>query len=196
MILEEAQALALEGLWQKDMRYLSDQELQVEREYVARMMATADDVGDSMIPPELWREIHAGRIAWLDAELAKRQRIAGLYRRADLGFTREYVDDVKRRVDLAEYLVWKHPETKLKWYSGQTGMLGFCPWHHDVNHKSLGVWRMPEHHWFCFSCLEGGDIYSWLLKREARGFKEAVEIAARYAGVPPPEKARSGAGAY
>lgn len=188
--LEEARDLTLHDSWRADLKRLSDQELAVEREYISRLLAEAEldpsSWGDSIVPIECWRLLYAERIAWLDSEVGKRQRIQGMYRQANTGFTGEYVENVKRGVDLAEFIVWQYPDTKLKWYGGRTGLLGFCPWHYDRSHKSLGVWPKPEWHWFCWVCLEGGDVYNWLLKRDAQGFRQAVLIAAGYAGASPP----------
>ena len=190
MSMDEARSQALQLLWLKELRYLADEEIQTEREHCGRQLAWAENeprqLGDTMIPPECWREIYAERISLLDAEQNKRQRIEGLYRRADTGFTGEYVEDIKRRIDLAEFIVERHPETRLKWYSGRSGLLGRCPWHQDDT-PSLGVWPSPEWHWYCFACLEGGDVFNWLLKRDAQSFREAVRIAGEYAGVAPPQ---------
>ena len=187
--------MALQALWQRELRHMPDEELQTEREYCARELAYADagDVmGHGTIPAECWREIYGERIAWIDAEVGKRQRIAGLYRKADTGFTGEYVEHVKRAVDLADFITERHPDTRLKWYGGHSGLLGFCPWHRDEHHKSLGVWPKPEWHWFCWACLEGGDVFNWLLKQDATGFRDAVRIAAAHTGIAPPESKLGG----
>lgn len=194
MQLDEARALALQSLWLQDLRHLTDDELEVEREYCERERAAAEraaaerapaELGDSMIPPECWRTLYAERTGWLQTERTRRAHLAALYRRADTGFTAEYVADVKAKLHLAEYIVAHHAGTKLRIYGGGRGFTGLCPWHAD-QHPSLGVWREPEWHWFCFVCLEGGDIFTWLLKAGAAGFKEAVLAAADAAGLPRP----------
>lgn len=197
MSLDEARGMALQSLWRKDLRHLADDVLAVEREHCSRRLAEAchapDIFGDTMIPLECWQAIYGERIAWLDMETMRREKLRGLYERSETGFTREYVDNVLAHIHLAEFIAERHPTTRLKGYGGGSGWLGFCPWHDD-QHKSLGVWDRPEWHWFCFTCLEGGDVLNWLLKSDAQGFREAVKKAAEHAGIAPPRIARGRGG--
>ncbi len=56
-----------------------------------------------------------------------------------------------------------------------------CPFHDDHN-PSMEV--NPERQTYrCWSCNEGGDCFSWVMKYEGLGFREALESLARRAGV-------------
>lgn len=186
--LEDARGRALQQLFSHDLRRLSDDEVHTEREHCLRELgfATLPELGDTMIPAACWQAIYAERVAWLDEEVARRWRVATFYKSADTGFTPEYVEDVKRRIHLAEYIASHYPGTKLKRYGGGAGWLGRCPFHDDT-HPSLGVWEQPAWHWFCFVCLTGGDVFNLLLKDGATGFKQAVLQAADDAGIARPK---------
>ncbi|MEN6349372.1 MAG: DNA primase [Syntrophomonas sp.] len=58
---------------------------------------------------------------------------------------------------------------------------GLCPFHEE---KTSSFSVTPEKNMFyCFGCHAGGDIFSFLMKRDGLEFKEAVEILAARAGV-------------
>jgi DNA primase len=62
---------------------------------------------------------------------------------------------------------------------------GLCPFHDDHN-PSLQV--NPERQTYkCWSCNEGGDCFSFVMKYEGVGFREALESLARRAGVELPQ---------
>lgn len=58
---------------------------------------------------------------------------------------------------------------------------GLCPFHPDHN-PSLTV--NPERQTYkCWACGEGGDCFSFVMKYEGVGFREALELLARRAGI-------------
>ncbi len=58
---------------------------------------------------------------------------------------------------------------------------GLCPFHEDRN-PSFTV--SPETgRYKCWSCGEGGDIFTWVMKTQNVDFKEALQILAKAAGV-------------
>ncbi len=58
---------------------------------------------------------------------------------------------------------------------------GLCPFHNDRN-PSFNV--VPEKQIYrCFSCGEGGDLFTFIQKKENLGFIEAMEYLARRAGI-------------
>jgi len=62
---------------------------------------------------------------------------------------------------------------------------GLCPFHEDHD-PSLRVY--PDRQTYkCWVCNEGGDVFSWIQKREAVGFREALEILARRANIEIPK---------
>ncbi len=196
MTEDEARGIVLQDLWRQELRQLGDMDLAVEREYCERWLQMTrkapEAFGDSMVPPEIWEHLYGERLAWLQSEVDRRMRVATDYRSVDTGFTREYVDDVKNRIDLPEFVHAYYPDVGLKAYAGGSGWIGRCPFHDD-RHPSFAVWTKPEDHWFCFTCLEGGDVFNLLLKEHARTFRDAVLQAADYIGMARPKPTYPGA---
>jgi len=61
------------------------------------------------------------------------------------------------------------------------GYVALCPWHDDTR-PSLQV--NPERQsWKCWVCDDGGDVFSFLMKIEGIGFREALEMLAERAGI-------------
>ncbi|TWT36333.1 DNA primase [Posidoniimonas corsicana] len=56
-----------------------------------------------------------------------------------------------------------------------------CPWHDDTK-PSLTV-NQERQSWRCWVCDIGGDIFSFVMKRDGIGFREALELLADRAGV-------------
>ena len=71
---------------------------------------------------------------------------------------------------------------------------GFCPFH--TNTRTPAFYVFPETQtWHCFGeCSEGGDLFSYVMKKEGWEFREALENLAKRAGVeleePDPEANR------
>ena len=172
----------LEVLWRKEVRRVPDLELSAEQEYASRMLIAltgSSDYTEDMVPAEQWAALFAGRVGFISAELDRRRRL-GVYKRSEMSsIPITFIEGVKHDIRLEEFIVERHPDTRLK--SCGASFMGRCPWHADDT-PSLHVWQRPDAHWYCFSCQEGGDVYSWLLKRDALSFREAVEQAARYLG--------------
>ncbi len=60
-------------------------------------------------------------------------------------------------------------------------LVGLCPWHDD-SRPSLRVNRERQY-WKCWVCNVGGDVFSFIMRREGVGFREALEMLAERAGV-------------
>lgn len=64
--------------------------------------------------------------------------------------------------------------------------VGLCPFHDDRN-PSLNVY--PDRQMFrCWSCNTGGDCFTFVMEREKVTFPEALELLARRANIPLPQK--------
>ncbi len=70
--------------------------------------------------------------------------------------------------------------------------VGLCPFHDDHN-PSMRVYA-DRQSFKCWSCNEGGDCYSFVMKRERIGFREALEMLARRANLELPKKYRAAPG--
>ena len=94
-------------------------------------------------------------------------------------------DAVKERVreatDIVELVQRYRPVTR----SGRN-YKALCPFHDD-SRPSLHI--DPERQYYkCFVCQEGGDVFSFLMKMENVGFREALAILAERTGIPLPKK--------
>jgi len=87
-------------------------------------------------------------------------------------------DEIKDRIDIVD-LVSESVELR----RAGKNFTGFCPFHHNVNTPSFVVFPDTQT-WRCFSeCDEGGDIFSYTMKREGWEFAEALRNLADRAGV-------------
>lgn len=87
-------------------------------------------------------------------------------------------DEIKDRIDIVD-LVSESVELR----RAGRNFTGFCPFHHNVNTPAFVVFPDTQT-WRCFSeCDEGGDIFSFMMKKEGWEFFEALKQLANRAGV-------------
>jgi len=91
------------------------------------------------------------------------------------------IDEVKQRIDIvdviSQYVALKKAGRNLS---------GLCPFHSE-KHPSFFVY--PEQQsWHCFGCNTGGDVLSFVMKKENMDFGEALRLLAERAGVTIPSK--------
>ena len=71
------------------------------------------------------------------------------------------------------------------------GYEALCPWHDDTR-PSLKVY--PERQsWKCWACDVGGDVFSFIMKREGVDFREALAMLAERADIPLPRSGNQAA---
>lgn len=86
--------------------------------------------------------------------------------------------DIKSRLDLVDIV----SETVQLRKSGRS-YAGFCPFHDNTRTPSFYVFPETQT-WRCFgACAEGGDLFSFVMKRENWEFKETLVHLAQRAGV-------------
>ena len=62
-------------------------------------------------------------------------------------------------------------------------LTGFCPFHDNTNTPAFVVWPGSQT-WRCFgACGEGGDLFSFVMKRDGLTFEEALGSLAREANL-------------
>jgi DNA primase len=87
------------------------------------------------------------------------------------------VDEIKDRVDVVEFISQYVPLKK----AGRN-FKGLCPFHADTT-PSFVVFPDGQR-WHCFgACATGGDIFTFLMKKENLEFSEALRILAQRAGI-------------
>jgi DNA primase len=88
------------------------------------------------------------------------------------------VDDIKARLDIVDIV----SETVKLRHSGKN-YTGFCPFHTNTKTPAFVVFPDTQT-WRCFGqCNEGGDIFSFVMKREGWDFPETLRRLAERAGV-------------
>src|SRR5215210_5597687 len=93
------------------------------------------------------------------------------------------VEEIKARLDVAD-LVGQSVALKR---SGRS-FKGLCPFHGE---KTPSFYVFPETGtWKCFGCGEGGDVFTFVQKRENLDFAEALRTLAARAGVELPSRER------
>ncbi len=87
-------------------------------------------------------------------------------------------DEIKNRLDIVDIV----SETVQLRRSGRN-YTGFCPFHQNTRTPAFVVFPETQT-WRCFgACADGGDLFSYVMKREAWDFKEALRHLAQRAGV-------------
>jgi len=91
------------------------------------------------------------------------------------------IDEVKQKTDIvaivSQYVALKKAGRNLT---------GLCPFHSE-KHPSFFVY--PEQQsWHCFGCNAGGDVLSFVMKKENTDFGQALRLLAERAGVTIPSK--------
>ncbi len=88
------------------------------------------------------------------------------------------VDEIKQKLDIVDYV---SQTVKLR-RSGRA-FSGFCPFHQNTRTPAFYVFPETQT-WHCFgACGMGGDIFTFVMKRENVEFGEALRILADRAGV-------------
>ncbi|GAI11846.1 unnamed protein product, partial [marine sediment metagenome] len=92
------------------------------------------------------------------------------------------IDEVKQRTDIIE-VVSQYATLKK---AGRT-FRALCPFHSE-KHPSFFVY--PEQQsWHCFgACNTGGDVFSFIMKKEGMDFGDALRLLAQKAGVTIPSR--------
>jgi DNA primase len=87
-------------------------------------------------------------------------------------------DEIKNRLDIVDVISDYMPLRK----SGAS-YSGFCPFHPNTRTPAFAVFPNSQT-WRCFgACAEGGDVFSFVMKKEGWDFKEALVHLAAKAGV-------------
>ena len=88
------------------------------------------------------------------------------------------IEEIKSRVDLIDIV----GETVELRKSGRS-YTGFCPFHSNTKTPSFVVFPETQT-WRCFgACADGGDLFSYIMKRNGWDFKETLENLAQRTGV-------------
>jgi DNA primase catalytic core len=87
-------------------------------------------------------------------------------------------EEVRARSDLLTII---EKTVSIQHRGGRT-VKALCPFHQEDT-PSLAIWP-DQQRWYCFGgCHDGGDVFSWVEKREGVDHRTAVEMLAREAGL-------------
>ncbi len=90
----------------------------------------------------------------------------------------DVTDEIKDRIDIVEFISGYVPLQR----AGRN-YKGLCPFHADTT-PSFVVFPDGQR-WYCFgACATGGDIFTFLMKKENLEFSEALRLLAQRAGIP------------
>jgi DNA primase len=92
------------------------------------------------------------------------------------------IDEIKQKLDITE-VIGKYATLK----KAGRNLTALCPFHNE-KHPSFFVY--PEQQsWHCFgACNTGGDVFSFIMKKENMDFGEALKLLAQRAGVTLPAR--------
>lgn len=87
-------------------------------------------------------------------------------------------DEIKSKLDIVDLI----SETVTLKKAGKN-YTGFCPFHQNTKTPSFVVFPDTQT-WRCFgACADGGDIFSFVMKRDGYDFKETLQALANQAGI-------------
>ena len=96
------------------------------------------------------------------------------------GFSTDFKEQVRSRTNLVELI----GESIALTARGSSDFVGLCPFHDD-NNPSFHVY--PDRQSYrCWVCEEGGDCFSFVMKHDRVGFREALEMLAERASLEMP----------
>lgn len=97
-----------------------------------------------------------------------------------------FLDDLRNRTSLAQVVGRKVMWDARKSNQGKGDLWAPCPFHQEKT-ASFHV-DDRKGYYYCFGCHAKGDAVSFIRETENVGFMEAIEILAREAGMPMPER--------
>ena len=87
------------------------------------------------------------------------------------------IDEIKDRINIVDII-----SENVKLRRSGSSYSGFCPFHDNKHTPALAVFP-DTGTWHCFGCGEGGDAFTYLMKREGWDFRETLEYLAKKTGV-------------
>ena len=99
-----------------------------------------------------------------------------------MAFPEKFITDLVERSDIVDVV---SSYVHLSKHSG-ANLFGLCPFHSEKT-PSFSVNRSKQIY-YCFGCHKGGGVINFIMEIENLGYRDAVELLARRAGMPMPEE--------
>ena len=99
------------------------------------------------------------------------------------GFSLDFKEQVRSQTNLVDLVA---ESVSLVPQRGGRDYLGLCPFHEDHN-PSFHVYP-DRQSWRCWVCADGGDCFSFVMKKDGLDFREALEFLARRANIELPRE--------
>ena len=93
-----------------------------------------------------------------------------------IGFAFDAKEQVRESTDIVE-LVGSYLQLRRQGHH----YVALCPWHDD-RRPSLQI-NQDRQTWKCWVCNDGGDVFSFVMKKEGIDFREALEMLAGRANI-------------
>lgn len=157
----------------QELAYMPDSWLKTEHEYVRR---EAEITQTSPITDEnnAYAVLTYHRLHHLNDELERRIKLKRYQPDYSETIKPEVLAEIKARLPLDRFL-----RQFLTLRKEGHNLVARCPYHEEKT-PSFTVYR---DHFYCFGCNVRGDIFDWLMRDASHSFAEAVQVAARLAGI-------------
>lgn len=123
------------------------------------------------------------------AEIARRERLRHHPLAPAWPDPRRDLDEIRERVDLVDFI---EKQTATTFVRRGSSFRAYCPFPDHPAHSPGFSVDLTRQKWFCFGCLRGGDVFTFVQELLGCEFRTAVDLLADEVGVTRPRPANRG----